>query len=82
MNALEVHVLDRRRGRVRLADERILSVVANGDHHGHPCSTTVASYMVALDVNGRAYAVNVVGMTARPLGAVVSSIFGSKKVVG
>lgn len=80
MTALDVHVLDRRRGRVRLADERILSVVANGDHHGHLCSTTVASYMVALDLDGGAYAIDVVGMTARPLAAVVSSILKSEAV--
>ena len=78
--ALDVHLIDRRRGRVQVEDGRTLRVVASGDHHGRPCSTIVASYAVALDDDG-AYAIDATRMTAHPLGAVASSIRGGGVVV-
>lgn len=74
--AFDVHTVDRRRGRVQLMDGRTLRIVAGGDHRGRPCATIVASYAVALDDDGGAYAVDVMDMTARPLGAVASLILG------
>lgn len=71
--ALDVHTVDRRRGRVQIEDGRTLRIVAGGDHRGRPCSIITASHMVALD-DGGAYAVDVMDMTARPLGAVASLI--------
>lgn len=78
--ALDVRVIDRRRGRVQVENGRSLRMIATGDHHGCPCSTIVASYAVALDDDG-AYAIDVTRMTAHPLGAVASLILVGGVVV-
>ena len=77
--ALDVHVIDRHRGRVRLEDGRSLRVIAGGDHRGRSCATIVASHLIAIDDGGGAYAVDVAGMAATPLGRLVSSILGSEE---
>lgn len=76
--ALDVQVWDRRCGRVLLANDQTLTVVACGDHDGRPCSGVVASYAVALDEDGEAFAIDAVRMAARPLGRLVSTILGAE----